>query len=177
MTDAIEWGEPIPVNGEKPEWLKSSDVWEWVGAKGTWFRAGGGPNDYNWEVMPSIRLLADHSHYRKHTEQPDRPSDEVVELPEYGEWLPNAWDGYLVGLLGRGNVERWVKLPATFRWSELYEQHIKPAILAELEPEPVDPLVEALREYTDLPELPPQDADSFREMLAKRGLQITPVQS
>jgi hypothetical protein len=44
----------------------------------------------------------------------------VSVLPEYGEWLPGVWDSYLRDLVGWENVDRWARLPATFRWHEFH---------------------------------------------------------
>ena len=48
------------------------------------------------------------------------PPTKSSTLPEYGDWLPNVWNAYLRDLVGWENLDRWARLPGTFRWHEFH---------------------------------------------------------
>ena len=43
-------------------------------------------------------------------------------LPEYDGLVADVWDAYLRDLVGYEDMDRWARLPATFRWHEFWER-------------------------------------------------------
>lgn len=95
MTDSIVWGPEIQVNGKRPEWLTDQDTFAWYGSS---YRG----KSHDWDGVGTIRLPADHPHYR----QPSAPERDpaswnrmealvrrmVNETPEHleGAWVREA---------------------------------------------------------------------------------------
>jgi len=67
MSENIEWGPAIAVDGKRPGWLEKSDMFLAKGLK-SWYGSPWGGDHLqlpHWEPVSHIRLPADHPHYRQ----------------------------------------------------------------------------------------------------------------
>jgi|GEM_PF-6597125 len=152
MTD-IQWGEPIPAEVMKALGLPGQTPVNYDGVI---------DDACVWQFNGTdgvYRLPADHPHYSKHTEQPARVSDELVRrmrgLVSEMAPLAGAGSGKMSGL----------------------HYYTAKEILAELEPEPVDPLAQALGDAFPDFDIDPAALQRLQEQLRANGYAITPVQS
>jgi len=117
MTD-IEWGPAIAVDGKRPGWLADDDK-AVCGCHGHEIR----PSTTLWFSVESLRLPADHPHYRQPTPQADTKPDVTTRMEA------------LVRGLAEGHRGSW-----TWAAEKIDEARAIVALL----PEPVDPdLIEA----------------------------------
>lgn len=91
----IEWGPLVDVDRKRPDWLKGDDKirWYWPGGATTdWSQGENGfvrvkkINEEGWGAIGSIRLPADHPHYRQ--PQPIDWSAPIEAVHEDGRVVP-----------------------------------------------------------------------------------------
>jgi len=89
---AAEWGEPIPVDGKRPEWLRDDDHCRAQSMMGDWYGVKGGDARpavmWGWPAIEQIRLPASHPYYLA-------TSRGFTYWPG-GDSAPSDWDGETV---------------------------------------------------------------------------------
>lgn len=97
MTDKIEWGPEIAVNGVRPDWLGDTDKIQWNDCRGYWGRwmvygfvlAA----DVGWQNITAIKLPADHPAYTVQAWNEAHPDEEPFVPWCGGGEAPGDWDG------------------------------------------------------------------------------------